>query len=129
MKVKKKNQGRKILLALAIAWTILIFIGCSLPGKDLPPINVFDHFDKVVHLGFFIVFAFLWLAAGFSSRDKDWVLIIALSFIYGFVLEYYQINFVPGRSWDVWDGVADGVGGIIGCLVFSKLNHTWKCGN
>lgn len=111
------------MMVLAIAWTILIFIGCSLPGKDIPPISVFDHFDKVVHFTFFFVFAILWLGNRFPSLEgtKGWVLVVILSFAYGFFLEWYQINFVPGRAWDVWDGIADGVGGIIGTLFYIKI--------
>ncbi len=107
---------------LAIAWTILIFVGCSLPGRDIPAVSVFDHFDKVVHFTFFFTFAVLWLIvfplSDVSNRRRSFFIIVALSFIYGFALEWYQINFVSGRAWDVWDGVADGVGGIVGALFY-----------
>jgi len=117
---------QKLFLVAAILWTLGIFIGCSLPGKDLPPVDLFDHFDKVVHFTFFFVFAILWLGIRFPSLEgtKGWVLVVILSFSYGFFLEWYQINFVPGRSWDVWDGIADGVGGSFGCLFASKL-YLW----
>jgi VanZ family protein len=122
----KLLRNKKLMMVLAIAWTILIFIGCSLPGKDLPPISVFDHFDKIVHFTFFFVFAILWLLA-FSPAGgglRGWkfpFFLILTCFAYGFFLEWYQINFVPGRAWDVWDGFADGVGGIFGVLFFKKF--------
>ncbi len=126
--IERLISNKRLMMVLAIAWTILIFIGCSLPGKDLPAISVFDHFDKVVHFTFFFVFAVLWSAAfptyaqqGKSSALKLWVVMIAFSFAYGFALEFYQINFVPGRSFDVWDGIADGIGGIGGCLFAKKI--------
>ena len=124
--LKKIISNKKFMMVLAVAWTILIFIGCSLPGKDLPPITVFDHFDKVVHFVFFFVFAILWRqslspSGGGIRGRKFYATIILLSFAYGFALEFYQINFVPGRTWDVWDGVADGVGGMAGVLFAKKM--------
>lgn len=125
--IKKLLSNKKLMMVLAVAWTILIFIGCSLPGKELPAVSVFDHFDKVVHFTFFFVFAVLWLQS-FPTLERrtngvcnKCIFIILLSFAYGFALELYQINFVSGRSWDVWDGVADGIGGIVGTLFVRKM--------
>ncbi|MBL7771413.1 MAG: VanZ family protein [Chitinophagaceae bacterium] len=94
---------------LALAWTVLIFIGCSMPGKELPKLTLFDQFDKVVHFSFFLVFYILWN----SWKEKPW-LIILLAAIYGFAIEYYQLHCVAGRSFDVWDGVADTFGALCG---------------
>jgi VanZ family protein len=123
--IKALLHNRRLMLVLAIAWTVLIFVGCSLPGRDLPPVHVFDHFDKVVHFTFFFVFSIAWLfvldKSNCGSNIQLLVFIISLSFIYGFALEWYQINFVPGRAWDVWDGISDGVGGIAGTLAYKYL--------
>ena len=109
-------------MVLAIVWAILIFIGCSLPGKALPPIAVFDHFDKVLHFIFFFVFAFLWVASIEAPlKIQHFYFIVLVSFAYGFAIEFYQINFVEGRSWDVWDGIADGIGGCTGVLFMNKI--------
>lgn len=112
-------KNKKIVMVLAWAWTILIFIGCSLPGKDLPAVKLFDHFDKVVHLVFFSIFAFLWLHY-FKKNQKSLIIIIALGFIYGLAIEYYQMYFVPGRSWDIWDALADGLGACIGAFLYRR---------
>jgi len=119
--VKSILKNYKLFFFLAVAWTILIFIGCSLPGKDLPPISVFDHFDKVVHFTFFVLFALFWILALGLRKTVAFCLLIAVCFAYGFFIEWYQINYVPGRAWDVWDGMADGVGGIFGVLFFKKF--------
>lgn len=117
--------GRWSVLGLSLLWTIIIFVGCSLPGKDIPAVHLFDHFDKIVHFIFFFIFAFLWLNTVFlffpGERKNIWVyiiLIILSSFLYGFALEFYQFYFVQGRSWDIWDGIADGIGGSAGSAAF-----------
>lgn len=109
---------KKLNLVLAIAWTILIFIGCSMPGKELPKLNLFDQFDKVVHFTFFLVFFVFWNA--WKNRPS---LFILLSILYGFGIEFYQLHCVAGRSFDVWDGVADSVGALTGYFVFRKLHR------
>lgn len=102
--------------SLAVAWTVLIFVGCTLPGKDLPSVHLFDHVDKVVHFTFFFVFQCLWTAF-FRTRGIGLILILAIA--YGFFLEYYQSHFVKGRSFDVWDGVADTLGAFC-CVLWTK---------
>jgi len=108
-------------LFLALFWTIGIFIGCSMPGKDLPSISVFDHFDKVVHFTFFAIFYILWYLFFYKIKYIAFTLLFIV-FLYGFGIEFYQLNCIEGRSFDVWDGVADTVGGFIAYFIVSFLN-------
>lgn len=118
IKNKAYTKHAAFLLA-ATGWTILIFIGCSMPGRDLPKVSLWEHTDKVVHFTFFFVFYLLWLWYFPKNNRLLWQLII-VSAIYGFALEFYQINFVAGRSFDVWDGVADTVGALVAWLMVRK---------
>lgn len=90
---------------LAVVWTLLIFYGCSIPGKELPKVNLFDQYDKVVHFLLFFGFYGLW----FFVLNKKW-LWFSLSIFLGFAIEWYQLHFVAGRSFDIWDGVFDTLG-------------------
>jgi VanZ family protein len=117
IKYLKNHQNVSILLALF--WTIGIIIGCSLPGRDLPSISVFDHFDKVVHFTFFAVFFILWYIV-FYKKSNIHIKLIAFSAFFGFAIEFYQLTCVEGRSFDIWDGVADTIGGIIGWLLIGR---------
>jgi len=109
------SQHSSSTLVLAVIWTILIFIGCTLPGKSLPSVNVFNHFDKVVHITFFYIFFILWNLPFASSTKKTFIL-MGVSVTYGFGIEFYQLFFVEGRSFDVWDGLADSTGAALGWL-------------
>jgi VanZ like family len=115
------ESRKKLTMILAILWTIGIFIGCSMPGRDLPKVNLFDNFDKVVHFTFFAVFFGLWFLIT-NKSTKYVLLIIVISIIYGFGIEFYQLHCVEGRGFDVWDGVADGGGAIFGWGVLRALN-------
>lgn len=116
------DKYRKLSLLFAIIWTILIFIGCSLPGRDLPSVHLFDQFDKVVHFSFFLLFFIFWYFSPtiFFKKSLAWIMIAA---IVGFGIEFYQIHFVVGRSFDVWDGVADTVGALAG---FFLIHLTYR---
>ena len=112
----------------AIAWTLLIQIGLCVPvtvlgGEGLLKI---PHFDKYVHVILFAGFTALWgyylFRKGFSTeRLKQvflWVFLAAAA--YGILLEFIQLFFVPGRSFDIGDIVADIVGAGLGWLWLSS---------
>jgi VanZ family protein len=106
------NKLIKTAVSIAFyAWLILIFVGCSLPGKEIPKVGLFNNFDKIVHFTFFFVLCIL-AYLKFGVQNKTIVTILCLAIIYGFALEFYQLYFVKGRSFDVWDGVADSAGAI-----------------
>ncbi|MBK7038918.1 MAG: VanZ family protein [Bacteroidetes bacterium] len=118
---------KRLTFFLALVWSIVIFIGCSMPGRELPKIGIFDHIDKVIHFIFFAVFFGLW----FLSTPKtaaSVLFLLVISIIYGFGLEFYQLHYVAGRSFDVWDGVADTVGALCGWGVmwYSKIVESRK---
>ncbi len=113
------SRHKSLCFILATVWTLLIFYGCTIPGKDLPPVHLFDHFDKVVHLVFFFIFYILWTLISYKSVKYRYFILI-MCFVLGFSIEYYQINYVKGRSFDIWDGIADTIGGLLGYIMLQK---------
>lgn len=61
--------------------------------------------DKLIHAGLYAVLAALWL---WARPDKPWQA-LALASLYGAVDEWHQ-SWVPGRSADAWDWLADTAG-------------------
>ena len=108
------KERPRFIRALALLWTVLIFIACAMPGKHVPSVSL-PNFDKVVHALFFFLFYFLWaLPTKQGSALRMQLLLIAI--LYGFALEYYQLYAANGRSFDVWDGIADATGAVLGYL-------------
>ena len=89
--------------------TLLPSDGTSLLDFNIP------HFDKVVHLGLFAVHGFLVLL---SISEKKVLATIAVGMLLAIVTEFGQ-SFVPGRSMDINDGIADMIGSICGIIVAS----------
>jgi VanZ family protein len=114
-----KIISKRMWMLLALVWSILIFIGCSLPSSNLPKLSVWDHFDKVVHFVLFGVCTFLW----HQSIAKYLLGICVAVIFYGIAIEFYQEYFVPSRSFDVWDIVADVVGVAVAMFASRRLNR------
>lgn len=103
----------------AIAWFILSFILLTLPGSKFPETNWLDniHVDKVVHVSLFAILVYLTYLPWKPSWNRKflptafWIAFAAC--LYGIAMEFVQKYYVPHRSFDLWDMVADGVG----CLV------------
>ncbi len=105
----------------AIFWFLLITILLCLPGKDIPKVDFLDYinFDKFVHAGLFcglVFFTFLpfnLLDLSFTKKRKIIVKIAIAATLYGIAMEFVQKYFIPGRSFDITDMIADGVGAFL----------------
>jgi len=119
----------------AIAWFITSIILLTLPGTSFPQEDWLDKiwFDKWVHIGMFALLVVLWcLAMRFYKADKTSTYFIrifrtiAIIFVaYGIIMEFIQKEFVPLRSFDSGDIVADVVGCAVG-LIFSTKRYIKK---
>lgn len=98
--------------AAAIAWSIAIFAGLSIPSNSVPDIG---NGDKNIHAIIFAGFAFLWRWAGLSERRT-----LAWGVAYAVLSEVYQAVMPIGRSGDWQDALADVIGLLIG-LVLARL--------
>lgn len=94
---------------LAIAWTLGILAACSIPGSDLPKVNIVS-LDKAAHFVLFAGFGWLWVRAlrGPIIQRIRYVLIGGLA--YAGLTEVYQ-GFLPfERSPDPLDALANAAG-------------------
>ena len=106
---------RKIFLLLACLWAGVIYYLSSQPGIDVPAL--FPGQDKLFHLVAFGLLGFLAMGA-IKSGQKGYTVsqvwfVAALVALYGLLDETHQY-FVPGRTTEVYDVIADAVGGLLG---------------
>ena len=97
-------------LRLAVFWTVLIVVLCTIPGRSMPTQFLPFSVDKWVHLGLFLVFGVLWLRA---RPGRVWA-IFAVGAAFGIGIELWQGALPIGRSPDVLDAIADIVGLALG---------------
>ncbi len=114
---------------------VLIFILLRMPGSDIQGTSWMSFIfhlpfaDKVIHMG---LFGSLALSLFFhfeqysnisfrSIRTKAVTLIVCI--LFGIGMEYYQKYFVPSRSFDVIDMLADAMGALVALPFFNWVKH------
>ena len=99
-----------------LVYCVAIFIQSSFPTtRQLPQ---WPHQDKILHLAAYALLGFLFfraLATGRFAENRNLALILSILFasLYGLSDEIHQ-SFVPGRSAEAADALADLAGGFLG---------------
>ena len=108
----------------AILWAILILVLTLSPGSSMPDLDIFSY-DKLGHAFIFFVFAFLLISGIYEQlevRKRKAVYIGAIiAALYGFLIEVLQ-HFIPQRSMEIYDALANIIGSFFGLGLFYVRN-------
>lgn len=106
--------------SVAIVWFVIMCILFFLPGSALPKEAWLDKigFDKVVHVGLFAVLLFLFRSSFDLKFSRYNLLLLVLALLYGLSVEFIQLFWIPNRSFDLYDVVADMAGSMLGLLIW-----------
>ncbi len=129
LKGEKKSMGLEKITRNyypGILCGIVILILTGLPGSVFPHVKPVVGLDKVVHFLMYAGFAFacIWgyrkqfVSNGLSYKKKALLLTLVISITYGGLTELMQEYFVPFRTGDWIDFLADCTGTLIGVLIF-----------
>jgi VanZ family protein len=116
------NKKLMVYFPLILYW-IILFIATTLPGKDMPDINISD---KVEHFTAYFILAVLFnLALMFQNKHitlkrKAWLYTLIILMTYAGLDEIHQL-FVPGRDCDIFDWIADSSGVVLGLALVRFL--------
>ena len=117
----------RLSLLLALAWMAVLFYLSHQPTLDTP--MLFPGQDKLFHALVYGVLGFLLLGSRAPAPDGFTELQIRSSILiaslYGISDEFHQY-FIPGRSADAWDWVADTLGAVIAVSLLAWLIRKWK---
>jgi VanZ family protein len=109
-------------LYVPVGWSVFTQIMLSLPGKLFsgPGLFKIPHLDKIAHIFLFGGLALCWiLYYEYKKRPVPkhlvWTILLIIS-IYGVAVEFFQLYFIPNRSFEVGDIVADIGGALCGYL-------------
>lgn len=108
---------------LAIGWFVFISVLFFLPGSALPQEGWLKqiYFDKWVHTGFFALLVFLWLSAFHNGSKYFTPFLLTAIALYAVLVEIIQKEWIPNRSFDVYDIIADITGAVLGLLVWERV--------
>ena len=105
-----------------LAWMGLIFFLSDQPDLPHPELGWADlALSNVAHALVFGVLAGLWMRV-LDGRRHAWLVALLLTMLYALSDEFHQW-FVPGRSADPWDLLADGAGAVLALLLWHRLRR------
>jgi len=103
---------------LAVSYTLWLTVISLLPLRGLN-VPSFKFEDKIVHFFLYFFLTLVWLKAYPPFKQKVFHLFIIVV-LWGIVIEFLQQNFIPNRSGDVYDALANTLGGIAGIFIFIR---------
>ncbi|GAA4320439.1 VanZ family protein [Flaviaesturariibacter amylovorans] len=120
-------MSRSLRIGLTAAYFLLCCYLFTMPGTAFPKEDWLDRifFDKWVHIGLFGLLALLLCWCGPYRSVRSLFLIAALLTAYGGAVEFVQDRWIPHRSFDLWDWVADVVGIGTGLWAWLWLLPRW----
>ena len=125
---KISRASYKILAVSYTIWLTAISL-TPLDGLDLPS---FSYADKIVHFLLYLFLTLFWLLACPKLWQKLFLFFV-LIILWGIGIEFIQEYFIPTRSGDVLDALANTLGGLSGLLFFYlygfKLHFNEKLNN
>jgi len=113
-----------------ILWTIVVVGVCVVPGNEIPspPIINIPHLDKIVHAGLYFILT-VFSVKSFSRQklvpilnQKPYQSAFVYAVVLGVIVELVQHYFIPTRSGDILDALANSTGSLLAILILKK----WK---
>ena len=103
-----------------LSFTLFTILLMCLPGSMVPGTGIFalKNLDKFVHVMLFGMNVLFWgwhyasTARDIANLRSIFVAATGVMITLGIVMEYVQMYFIPNRSFDVYDIVADVIGAV-----------------
>ena len=118
-------QWLRILFSLL--YLILIVLLSLLPTNDLPEVQLFAGFDKVVHACMYFGLTILacWT---FHAEDKRIriLYIVLFSILWGMIMEISQLEMMLGRAFDLKDELSNAIGTLMGAAVYMAIASSFR---
>jgi VanZ family protein len=103
---------------------MIVYISCVialslLPPKDLPHVQLFEGFDKVVHfLMYFPLSALLCWNLKVELKNNRILIVFCIAVMWGIFMEYMQLIMHMGRSFSWYDELANFIGVVFGAFLY-----------
>lgn len=98
--------------------SVLILTAVLIPGRDIPDVG-FGGIDKLVHIGMFVTWT-LAVRYDFDRKPFPYRMVFIIGLVFSVATEILQI-LIEGRTFDIYDMVADVVGIVTGLLISGQV--------
>ena len=110
----------KIKNFLIILFSLLIIVGSSIPGNNIPS-NYFFKLDKLLHILEYFIFGSLLITSLYNKSIYPYYLTFFIGLVFGVIDELYQST-VFGRFSSIYDVIANIIGLILSIILYRKLS-------
>ena len=117
-KLTKKILKHKYKI-LAVSYTLWLTAVSLTPLKGLQ-LPSFHFADKIVHFFLYFFLVLFWLLAYPELKFKKLQLFV-LAVLLGVVIEFLQEFYVPNRTGDVFDALANTLGALVGLVFYQRF--------
>jgi len=121
MKIERKH-------IFPLLWFCLILYASLTPAKNIPKLNIFEHFDKFVHFSIYLGLCFLLIPAILKKGNYQrayWFAFVT-SFCVGIGFELAQMFLTQSRSASIYDAVFNLLGAFVGIIAYHVLIRNRK---
>lgn len=130
-KLIKKLSEAKTVFFISLIYSVFITIAFLTPLKGTANFKFFIPPDKLIHLSFYTILAFIWNYYFSISKNNIKInqlitVVILACLIYGIIIEVIQELWVPTRGADVFDVLANLTGAILGSILFLNVKKRIK---
>ncbi|MFY9153105.1 MAG: VanZ family protein [Prolixibacteraceae bacterium] len=111
---------------------VILYVGCIaalslLPMQDLPRVPMFRGADKIIHMMMYTIFSLLFCWAIKSEHNYSRMLLIVLVTVsWGVFMEFLQLEMHRGRSFSIYDILANFLGVMSGIAIYVLLSLKYK---
>ena len=123
----EKRKVALIYIPLVIYWSLLL-MGTSLPAPDVPSFGIgdkFEHFGAYFGLAVLLSLTFLYQTKNLLLKKYFLIGTLIIVTFYGMLDEFHQ-SFIPGRSMEFFDWLADFLGAAAGITFVYILMRQFK---
>ena len=110
----------KINNILFAIYALLIILGSSIAGKNIPELHLFSS-DKLLHIMEYFIFGYLLINVLIDKTNHPGLLTFFLGLLFGVMDEIYQST-VFGRFSSSFDVIADAIGLTLSIILFQKFS-------
>ncbi len=125
MLTKILSDRKNLIIQLPwLFWLMVVLVLSFIPGDQLPEVKIeWLEIDTVVHIGMYLGLSFLMLIGFFHVKNELFRIQVLYSVVIcimiGFLVELIQGYYIPNRFFSWRDVVANGLGSILGFLIFA----------
>ena len=111
----------KLTEILVVIYLLLITVGSSIPGSNIPELYIFSS-DKILHILEYSILGYLLVNILNDKTNYPGLVTIFLGFLFGIMDEIYQST-VFGRLPSTFDVIADVIGLTLSIILVQKTSY------